>query len=41
MTRRARSGQGITAFGGGWFTFSPAGNMVFGAAPNAGGADGY
>jgi predicted lipoprotein with Yx(FWY)xxD motif len=33
-------GQGLTAFGGGWFALSPAGNQVSGTGSN-GGATGY
>ena len=35
------NGEGITAFGGGWFVLSPAGNMVSGSRSNPGGANGY
>jgi predicted lipoprotein with Yx(FWY)xxD motif len=34
-------GEGITAFGGGWFVLSPAGNMVSGTGSNSGGGYGY
>jgi predicted lipoprotein with Yx(FWY)xxD motif len=34
------NGQGLTAFGGGWFALSPAGNQVSGTRSN-GGARGY
>jgi predicted lipoprotein with Yx(FWY)xxD motif len=35
------SGQGVTAFGGGWFTLSPAGNQVAGKPASSGGGYGY
>lgn len=39
------NGQGLTAFGGGWFALSPAGNQVSGTASNSsgggGGGNGY
>jgi predicted lipoprotein with Yx(FWY)xxD motif len=35
------NGQGVTAFGGGWFAVSPAGNQVSGAASSSGGGGGY
>jgi predicted lipoprotein with Yx(FWY)xxD motif len=35
------NGQGVTAFGGGWFALSPAGNMVSGTGSTSGGANGY
>jgi predicted lipoprotein with Yx(FWY)xxD motif len=31
------NGQGVTAFGGGWFTLSPAGDQISGSAPSSGG----
>jgi predicted lipoprotein with Yx(FWY)xxD motif len=31
------NGQGLTAFGGGWFALSPAGNQVSGQGSNSGG----
>jgi predicted lipoprotein with Yx(FWY)xxD motif len=31
------TGQGLTAFGGGWFALSPAGNQIAGAASTSGG----
>jgi predicted lipoprotein with Yx(FWY)xxD motif len=31
------NGEGLAAFGGGWFAVSPAGNQVSGPAPNTGG----
>jgi len=35
------NGQGINAFGGGWFVLSAAGNMVSGPDSNSGGGNGY
>jgi predicted lipoprotein with Yx(FWY)xxD motif len=35
------NGQGVTAFGGGWFTLSPAGNQVAGKPSSSGGGNGY
>jgi len=35
------NGQGLNAFGGGWFALSPAGNRVSGQASNSGGNNGY
>ena len=35
------NGQGITAFGDGWFALAPTGNMISGRAPNADGTNGY
>jgi predicted lipoprotein with Yx(FWY)xxD motif len=35
------NGQGLTAFGGGWFAVSPAGNQVSGQGSNSGGGGGY
>ena len=35
------NGQGVTAFGGGWFTLSPAGNQVAGDSSSSGGGNGY
>jgi len=35
------NGQGQTAFGGGWFVLSRAGDQVSGQAPNSGGDGGY
>jgi predicted lipoprotein with Yx(FWY)xxD motif len=35
------NGQGLTAFGGGWFAVSAAGDMVSGRGSNAGGGNGY
>jgi predicted lipoprotein with Yx(FWY)xxD motif len=35
------SGQGITAFGGGWFALSPAGTIVSGTTSDTGGGNGY
>jgi len=35
------NGEGITAFGGGWFVLSPAGSMVSGTGSNSGGGNGY
>ena len=35
------NGQGINAFGGGWFVLSPAGDMVSGTGSNSGGGNGY
>jgi predicted lipoprotein with Yx(FWY)xxD motif len=34
-------GQGITAFGGGWYALTPAGNQVSGQASSSGGGGGY
>jgi predicted lipoprotein with Yx(FWY)xxD motif len=34
------NGQGITAFGGGWFVLSPAGNQVSGQSSDSGGGGG-
>jgi predicted lipoprotein with Yx(FWY)xxD motif len=34
------TGQGLTAFGAGWFTVSPAGNQVAGQAASSGGSGG-
>jgi predicted lipoprotein with Yx(FWY)xxD motif len=31
------TGQGLTAFGGGWFALSPAGNQIAGSASTSGG----
>jgi len=35
------NGEGITAFGGGWFVLSAAGNMVSGTGLNSAGGNGY
>ena len=35
------NGQGLTAFGGGWFALSPAGSQVSGQASSSGGNSGY
>jgi hypothetical protein len=35
------NGQGINAFGGGWFVLSPVGDMVSGTGSNSGGGNGY
>jgi hypothetical protein len=35
------SGQGLTAFGAGWYALSPAGNQVSGAASSSGGGSNY
>jgi predicted lipoprotein with Yx(FWY)xxD motif len=35
------NGEGVTAFGGGWYAVSPAGNQVSGQASNPGGGYGY
>jgi predicted lipoprotein with Yx(FWY)xxD motif len=35
------NGQGLNAFGGGWFVLSPAGNMISGTSSNSGGGYGY
>jgi predicted lipoprotein with Yx(FWY)xxD motif len=35
------NGQGVTAFGGGWFTLSAAGNQVVGTPSSSGGGNGY
>ncbi len=35
------NGQGITAFGDGWFALARTGNMISGTAPNADGTNGY
>ena len=35
------SGQGVNAFGGGWFAVSPAGNQVSGQASTSGTSNGY
>jgi predicted lipoprotein with Yx(FWY)xxD motif len=35
------NGQGLTAFGGGWFTLSAAGDQVSGQPSNSGGGRGY
>ena len=35
------NGQGLTAFGGGWFTLSPAGNQVAAKSSGSGGGYGY
>ncbi len=35
------NGQGVTGFGGGWFTLSPAGNEVAGKPNSSGGGYGY
>ena len=35
------NGQGLTAFGGGWFALSPSGNQVSGSGTNSGGAPVY
>ena len=35
------NGQGLTAFGGGWFALSPAGDQVSGEASNSGGNGAY
>jgi predicted lipoprotein with Yx(FWY)xxD motif len=35
------SGQGITAFGGGWFALTASGSQVTATAPGSGGSNGY
>ena len=35
------NGQGITAFGGGWYALTPAGNQVSGGTSSSGGRSGY
>jgi predicted lipoprotein with Yx(FWY)xxD motif len=35
------NGEGLTAFGGGWFAVSPAGNQVSDQSANPGGGNGY
>jgi len=35
------NGEGLTAFGGGWFALTPAGTRVAGQAPSSGGGYGY
>jgi predicted lipoprotein with Yx(FWY)xxD motif len=35
------SGQGITAFGGGWYALTASGGQVTGTAPGSGGGNGY
>jgi predicted lipoprotein with Yx(FWY)xxD motif len=35
------NGQGLTAFGGGWFALDSAGNQVSGTGSNSGGGSGY
>jgi secreted repeat protein with Y-X4-D motif len=35
------NGQGVNAFGGGWFALSPAGDQVSGQASNSGSNNGY
>jgi predicted lipoprotein with Yx(FWY)xxD motif len=35
------NGQGVTAFGGGWFTLSPAGTQIAGKPSSSGGGYGY
>jgi predicted lipoprotein with Yx(FWY)xxD motif len=35
------SGQGITAFGGGWFALTASGSQVTATAPGSGGGNGY
>ena len=35
------NGQGLTAFGGGWFTLSPSGTQVAGKSSGSGGGYGY
>jgi hypothetical protein len=35
------NGEGLTAFGGGWFALSQAGDMVSGTGSNSGGGNGY
>jgi predicted lipoprotein with Yx(FWY)xxD motif len=35
------NGQGLTAFGGGWFAVSPAGDQISGTGSNSGGGYGY
>ena len=35
------NGQGVTAFGGGWFTLSAAGHQVAGKPASSGGGNGY
>jgi predicted lipoprotein with Yx(FWY)xxD motif len=35
------SGQGITAFGGGWYTLTASGSQVTATAPGSGGDNGY
>ena len=35
------NGQGVNAFGGGWFALSPAGGQVSGQASNTGTSNGY
>jgi Secreted repeat of unknown function len=35
------NGQGLTAFGAGWYALTSAGNQVSGRASNSGGVSGY
>jgi predicted lipoprotein with Yx(FWY)xxD motif len=35
------NGQGVTAFGGGWFTLSPAGTQISAKPSSSGGGNGY
>jgi predicted lipoprotein with Yx(FWY)xxD motif len=35
------NGQGLTAFGGGWFALSPAGSQVSSQPTSSGGGSGY
>jgi predicted lipoprotein with Yx(FWY)xxD motif len=35
------NGEGLTAFGGGWFALTPAGTRIAGQAPSSGGGYGY
>ena len=35
------NGQGLTAFGAGWYALTPAGNQVSGPASSSGGSSGY
>jgi hypothetical protein len=35
------NGQGVTAFGGGWFALTPAGDQITGQGSSAGGGSGY
>lgn len=35
------NGQGVTAFGGGWFALTASGSQVSGTAPGSGGGNGY
>jgi predicted lipoprotein with Yx(FWY)xxD motif len=35
------NGQGLTAFGGGWYALSPSGDQVSGTGSNSGGGFGY